>query len=72
MPFSMLDLDDAMLEGQNQLADIFDEAQQDFYGPIMETEIRQTWQGIPDKMKYLLKQINPKAVEKAEQKYGGG
>jgi hypothetical protein len=71
MPFSILDLDDAMLEGKAQIEDIFNEAQQEFYGPVLDTEIAQMWQGIPDEMKLLLKQINPQAVKKVDQKFGG-
>ena len=71
MPFSILDLDDAMLEGKAQIKDIFEEAQRDFYGPVLDTEIAQMWQGIPDEMKLLLKQINPQAVKKVDQKFGG-
>jgi len=71
MPFNILDLDDAMLEGKAELEDIFDEAQQEFYGPVLETEMAEMWQGIPDEMKLLLKSINPQAVKKADRKHGG-
>jgi len=71
MPFSILDLDDAMLEGKAQLNDIFEEAQRDFYGPILDIETSQMWQDLPDEMKLLLRHINPKAVEKVERKFGG-
>ena len=60
-----------MLEGKAQIEDIFNEAQQEFYGPVLDTEIAQMWQGIPDEMKLLLKQINPQAVKKVDQKFGG-
>ena len=71
MQFNILDLDDAMLEGNAELMDIFDEAQQEFFGPVLETEIAETWQGIPDEMKLLLKNINPQAVKKIDHKFGG-
>lgn len=71
MPFSILDLDDAMLEGKVQLQEIFEEAQRDFYGPVLDTEISEMWQGLPDEMKLLLKKINPAAVKKIEQRFGG-
>ena len=72
MPFSILDLDDAMLEAKAELADIFAEAEQEFYGPVLDTEVSEMWQKIPDEMKLLLKQINPKEVKRVDRKFGGG
>jgi hypothetical protein len=69
--FSILDLDNAMLEGKAQLAEIFEEAQRGFFGPVLDTEIAETWQGIPEQMKLLLKQVNPQAVKKIDQRFGG-
>jgi len=71
MPFSILDLDDAMLEGKAQIEDIFNEAQQEFYGPVLDTEIAQMWQDMPDQMKMLLKQVNPEEVKRVDRRFGG-
>lgn len=71
MPFSILDLDDAMLEGKAEIADIFQEAQQEFYGPVLDTEISSMWQGMNETMKLLLRQINPQAVKKIDRRFGG-
>lgn len=71
MSFSILDLDDAMLEGKAELSEIFEEAKKEFYGPVLDTEIAEMWQGIPDEMKLLLKQVNPNAVKKVDRRFGG-
>ena len=71
MPFSILDLDDVMLEAKVQLEEIFKSAEQEFYGPVLDTEISQMWQDMPDQMKMLLKQVNPEEVKRVDRRFGG-
>jgi len=71
MSINILDLDDAMLEGNAKLQEMMDEIQKDFFQPLLDTEISEMWQGIPDDMKMLLKQVNPEEVKRVEKRFGG-
>lgn len=71
MKFNILDLDDAMLNGQAKLDQMFSEIEKDFMAPIAEMQIAAAWKEMPDEIKLALRKKDKKAVDKLDKKFGG-
>lgn len=68
---NVLDLDDVVLNSKAKLDGYAKDFQKEYFAPLIDTQIAEMWQKIPDEIKMMLRQENKKAVDKLEKKLGG-
>ena len=70
MAVNITHVDNAKLVGKNKAADMMNQWQQQFYQPIVEAQIAQMWQQMPDELKMAALAMNPEAAKRIDKKYG--
>jgi len=68
---NILDLDDVMMNGKAKLDSYKRDFEKQYYAPLVEMQMAEMWQNMPDEIKLQLRQENKQAFNRLDKKLGG-